>query len=53
VTALVGFAVLVTRGLLPPCARAKSVASVLVVSIISSIMFHVAVNVSMTLGLAR
>lgn len=52
VTALVGFAVLVTRGLLLAVRARSRFASVLVVGIISGIMFHVAVNVSMTLGLA-
>jgi rod shape determining protein RodA len=52
VAALIGFAVLVTRGLLLAVRARSRFASVLVVSIISGIMFHVAVNVSMTLGLA-
>jgi rod shape determining protein RodA len=52
VAALVGFAVLVARGLRLAVRARSRFASVLVVSICSTIMFHVAVNVSMTLGLA-
>jgi rod shape determining protein RodA len=50
--ALSAFALLVTRGMHLAMKARSRFASLLVVGICSAIMFHVAVNVSMTLGLA-
>jgi rod shape determining protein RodA len=50
--ALTAFAVLITRGIRLAVRARSRFASVLVVGICSGIVFHVAVNVSMTLGLA-
>jgi rod shape determining protein RodA len=50
--ALTAFAVLVTRGIRLAMRARSRFASLLAVGICSSLVFHVAVNVSMTLGLA-
>ncbi|HET9235162.1 MAG TPA: FtsW/RodA/SpoVE family cell cycle protein, partial [Candidatus Eisenbacteria bacterium] len=50
--ALCAFALLVTRAMLLATKARSRFASLLVVGICATLVFHVAVNVSMTLGLA-